>query len=337
MKVNRNDYYLEGIMKKLTLIALIAILTLFTAACGNKDASTKSDKINIYTTVYPLQYFAEQIGGEHVDVSSIYPPGSNEHTFEPTQKDMIHLADAKLFFYIGLGLEGFVTNAKKTLANEDVTLVETTANIDHSKLDVSTSSKHAHDEHDDEHEGEEEDHEGHSHGDTDPHVWLSPAIAQDLAKSIKDSLVKKDADHKADYEKNYDELIKKLQKLDTDYKTMADNAANKTFFISHASFGYIAGSYGLEQRSIAGLNSQDEPTQRELTKIADQAKKDNVKYILFEQNVSSKLSQVIQKDVGAEALTVNNLSVLTKEDISKKKDYMSIMEDNLKTFEEALK
>lgn len=324
-------------MKKLTLLSLVAILALFTAACGTKSAKTDSNKINIYTTVYPLQYFAEEIGGEYVNVSSIYPPGSNEHTFEPTQQDMIHLADADLFFYIGLGLEGFVTNAKKTLASENVTLVETTANVEHSKFDVSTSSKHNHEEDEEEHEGEEEEgHDGHNHGDTDPHVWLSPIIAQDLAKSVKDSLVKKDAAHKETYEKNYDAVIKKLQKLDREYQTMADNAKTNTFFVSHASFGYIAGSYDLEQRAIAGLNSQDEPTQKELTKIADQAKKDNVKYILFEQNVSSKLSQVIQNDVGAKTLTVNNLSVLTKEDIAEKRDYMSIMRDNLKIFEKTL-
>ena len=47
--------------------------------------------LSVYTTVYPLQYFTERIGGEHVDVQSIYPPGADEHSFDPTQKDMIAL------------------------------------------------------------------------------------------------------------------------------------------------------------------------------------------------------------------------------------------------------
>lgn len=320
-------------MKKILLLTFVAVLTLFTAACGNNTTKKDSTKMNIYTTVYPLQYLAEKIGGDYVDVSSIYPPGSNEHTFEPTQKDMINMADADLFFYIGLGLEGFVDNAKKTLAKENVTMVQTTANVSAEKLAVSTSTKDEHD-----HEGEEHAEEDeHDHGTTDPHVWLSPIIAQDLATSVKDSLVKKDAAHKEEFEKNYQAVIKDLQKLDSEFKTMANTATQKTFFVSHASFGYIAGSYGLTQEAISGLNSQDEPSQKELTKIADEAKKDDVKYILFEQNVSSKLSEVIKNDVGADSLTVNNLSVLTKEDIAAKKDYLSIMEDNLKTFEKALK
>lgn len=321
-------------MKKLTLLLLVAVLTIFTAACGNteKENNASKNQIKIYTTVYPLQYFAERIGGDYVNVSSIYPPGSNEHTFEPTQKDMIALADADLFFYIGLGLEGFVSNAQKTLKNENVKMIETTKDVPESALDVSTASKeHNHDEH----AGEAHEDE-HDHGGVDPHVWLSPVISQDLAKSIKDSLVQKDTAHKTDYEKNYEALIKDLKDLNTDYKEMADNAKRKEFFVSHAAFGYIAGTYGLKQESIAGLNSQDEPSQKELTNIADEAKKDNIQYILFEQNVSSKLAEVLKNDIGAESLTVNNLSVLTKEDLATKKDYISIMKENLETFKKAL-
>lgn len=323
-------------MKKISLLLLVAVLTIFTAACGNTETkkSASSDQIKVYTTVYPLQYFAERIGGDHVSVSSIYPPGSNEHTFEPTQKDMIDLADADLFFYIGLGLEGFVNNAQKTLKNENVEMIETTKDVPESALDVSTASKehdHDHDAHEDEaHEDE------HDHGTVDPHVWLSPVISQDLAKSVKDSLVKKDAKHKEDYEKNYEALIKDLKDLNTDYKEMADNAKRKEFFVSHAAFGYIAGTYGLKQEAIAGLNSQDEPSQKELTTIASEAKKDNIQYILFEQNVSSKLADVLKNDIGAESLTINNLSVLTKEDLAAKKDYVSIMKENLETFKKVL-
>ena len=101
----------------------------------------KIDQISIYTTVYPLQYFAERIGGDAVNVQSIYPPGADEHTFDPTQKDMIALADADLFFYIGLGLEGFVENAEKTMKNEHVKMVATADAITEDMLE-----RHDHDE-----------------------------------------------------------------------------------------------------------------------------------------------------------------------------------------------
>jgi zinc transport system substrate-binding protein len=324
-------------MKKTFSIFLIALLAVFTAACGaDKEADTpkkQNGKLKIYTTVYPLEYFAKRIGGDHVEVSSIYPPGSNEHTFEPTQRDMMNIADADYFFYIGLGLEGFVENAQKSLKSESVQFVETAANVSKDKLAVSTG-------HEDEHEHEDEDHatEEHHHDNdqVDPHVWLSPIISQDLALSIKDALEKAQPDNKAEFEKNYDSLVKDLKALDKDFKTMADQAKRKTFFVSHAAFGYIAGTYGLSQISVAGLNSQDEPSQKELTKIVDQAKKEDIHYVLFEQNVSSNLAKVIEKDIGAEALTLNNLSVLTNDNIKNKDDYFTVMHQNIETFKKAL-
>lgn len=317
---------------------------LFTAACGNNneqgETAQKDDAINIYTTVYPLQYFAERIGGEAVNVHSVYPTGANEHTFEPTQKDMISLADADLFFYIGLGLEGFVENAKKTLANEHVKMVATIDAVSDDQLEASS--------HDHEHEGEGHDdeaaeeshndsHSGHDHSDVDPHVWISPKISQSLALSIKDTLIEAAPDQKENFQKNYEELIVELQKLDADFEEMAHSAPNKTFFVSHAAFGYIANTYGLEQVAVAGLNSQDEPSQKALTEIIDLAKEKNIKYILFEQNVSSKLTEVIQKEVGAESLVLHNLGVLSKDDVKNNETYFTLMNRNLDTLKTALK
>ena len=325
-------------MKRILLLFTVAVLALFTAACGDKTTtSDKSDKLSIYTTVYPLSYFTERIGGDFVEVSSIYPPGSNEHTFEPTQKDMMKLADADLFFYIGLGLEGFVENAKKTLAKEDVTMVATADQVSDEKLAISTGHKHdekteaVHD-----HEAEALSHEDHDHGDVDPHVWLSPVISQDLALSIKNALIEKMPEQEATFTANYEALVKELDELNGQFKAMTDSANEKTFFVSHAAFGYIAGEYGLTQVPIAGLNSQTEPSQKELTAIVDKAKDLHIHYILFEQNVSSKLAAVIQKEVGADSLVLHNLSILTSDDVKNKETYFTLMEKNIQTLETAL-
>src|SRR5690606_22530165 len=128
-------------MKK--LIPLL-ILILLLAACGDSTTGTTSEpeddaKLHVYTTVYPLTYFTERIGGEAVTVESIYPAGSNEHSFEPTQQDMIALAEADLMFYVGLGLEGFIDSAQKTLKNENVEFVATADAITDEELVAATS------------------------------------------------------------------------------------------------------------------------------------------------------------------------------------------------------
>lgn len=345
-------------MKK-WMYVLLAALVVVLAACSSDDQEKASDDkkdanaLNVYTTVYPLQYFTEVIGGEYVDVQSIYPAGANEHTFEPTQKDMMHLADADVFFYIGLGLEGFVEKAKKTLANEDVALVATADGISEEDLHISTGHTHAeaietHEEHDhdghdheseahDEHEeAVVEEHEDHDHSEHDSHVWLSPVLSKQLAAVIKDTLVEKLPEQEATFTANYEQLVKDLDQLNADFEAMAEKTSNKTFFVSHAAFGYIAGHYGFNQVPVAGLNSQSEPSQKELTAIVDLAKKENIKYIFFEQNVSSNLTEVIQKEIGAETLILHNLSVLTNEDISNKETYFTLMEKNIEALKTAL-
>uniref|UniRef100_UPI00052FE22A metal ABC transporter solute-binding protein, Zn/Mn family n=1 Tax=Planococcus sp. CAU13 TaxID=1541197 RepID=UPI00052FE22A len=175
----------------------------------------------------------------------------------------------------------------------------------------------------------------HSH-DVDPHVWISPVLSQQLAEAIKDELIERDAENAEEYEANYEKLVEELQELDTAFKEMADTAEQTTFFVSHAAFGYLAQRYGLDQVSVAGLNSQDEPSQQELVNIVKQAEELNIQYIAFEQNVSSRLTEVIQKEIGAEAVQLHNLSVLTQEEIEADETYFSLMRKNLELMEKIL-
>ena len=55
----------------------MSVVILVLAACGSNDESatpeetdtnSTSDQLTIHTTVYPLQYFAERIGGDYVNV-----------------------------------------------------------------------------------------------------------------------------------------------------------------------------------------------------------------------------------------------------------------------------
>ncbi|XKE95902.1 zinc ABC transporter substrate-binding protein [Metaplanococcus flavidus] len=329
-------------MKK-TLLFILLIFILLLAACGdssadNADTPADGSKIQVFTTVYPITYFTERIGGDQVEVKSVYPAGANEHTFEPTQQDMIAIAEADLMFYIGLGLEGFIDSAKKTLDGEDVEFAALADSITDEQLEAALEHD-GEEAHEDEHEEhtEEADHDGHDHGSTDPHIWMSPKLSQQLATSIKDSLIAEDPDNTEVYETNHAELIEELEQLDESFSQLQERVSKDTFFVSHAAFTYLAEPYGFEQVAVAGLNSQDEPSQKELTEIVDMAREKNIEYIVFEQNVSSNLTEVVQKEVGAEAIQMHNLGVLTQEDIDNGETYFTLMERNLEVLETILK
>ncbi|TYR72853.1 adhesin [Rossellomorea vietnamensis] len=399
-------------MKRLKLLVSISFLLLL-AACGGTETdggnSTDSDTLKVYTTVYPLSDFTEKIGGEYVETQSIYPPGADEHTFEPSQKDMMDLSDADLFFYIGLGLEGFVDKAEGVLENENVTMVAAGAELEGSlegedeeghsdehahEEEEEHSDEHAHEdeeEHSDEHAHEEEeghsdehahedeeehsdehahedeeghsdehaheDEEGHSdehahedeeehseddgHGhshdhDIDPHVWLDPVYSKELAHSIYEALTEKMPEQEETFKNNYEKLVSQLDELNETFEETAAHAEHSQIFVAHAAYGYWEQRYGIEQVAISGISSTDEPSQQELKKIIDSARENNIEYIIFEQNGSSRLTEVVQKEIGAEELFLHNLGVRTQEDIDEEKDYFDLMNENIETLQQAL-
>ncbi|WP_226085560.1 metal ABC transporter solute-binding protein, Zn/Mn family [Mesobacillus sp. S13] len=344
-------------MKKTAFtLCIFMIIAAFLSGCAQQraDQEKNEDLLQVYTTVYPLQFFAQQIGGEYVNVETIYPPGADEHTFEPSQKDMMALADSDLFFYVGLGLEGFVDKANKTLKNEDVKMVpvgeslhldEAGEHQDEAHNEDGTAEEghdeqgHDDDEHADENDNADEEHadeDGHAHGDFDPHVWLDPIYANDLAVAIKEQLAAQMPEHKDTFEQNYTELSAQLKDLDKEFATVIGTSKRKEIIVSHSAFSYWEERYGIQQISISGQSTTNEPSQRELQELISHAKEEKIKYVLNEQNFDSKLAKMVQEEIGAKTLTLHNLSVLTDEDIKNNETYFTLMEKNIATLGKAL-
>jgi zinc transport system substrate-binding protein len=317
-------------MKKMAALLTFLVFILILSGCNNNEAKNKQtkDKLQVYTTVYPLKDFTEKIGGKYVEVETVYPPGTDEHSFEPSQKDMIKMAASDLFFYIGHNLEGFVTKAKPILKDEGVhlTAVGEKIEIEH------------HEDHEG-HHGEGEDHEahdGHHHGDIDPHLWLDPVYSMEMAEMIKDQLGKQMPEHKDYFETNYSKLEKQFKELDNTFKAAVEKSKTNKIIVSHEAYGYWEDRYGIDQIGVSNLTASSEPSQKQLEEIVKTARDHGLHYVIFEQNVSSKLTEIIQKEIGAKTLTLHNLSVLTEQDIKNGEDYFSLMDRNAATLKTAL-
>ena len=302
----------------LTLTLLLSLSTFVLVACGQEESGS-NDKLTIYTTLYPLEYFAERIGGDNVTAESIVPPGSDAHSFEPTTRTMTELAEADLFIYNGAGMEGFADAAKDTLANEDVMILESAEGI-----------------HVDETKEEHEEHADHDHGDMNPHIWIEPTLAIQQAENIKKALIKIDPDKQETFESNFVALKEELLALDKEFQEMVESAPKKEFLISHDAYSYWESRYGLKQVSVSGLSPSQEPTQKQLEEIIETAKRYDLKYMLFEQNATPKPAKAVQQELGLETLRIHNLSVLTEKDIKNDETYFTLMKQNIQTLKKAL-
>ncbi|ULG73249.1 metal ABC transporter solute-binding protein, Zn/Mn family [Macrococcus brunensis] len=310
-------------MKKLSTLLLMGTLVL--GACG-QNSSDKGEQLEVYTTVFPFKSMTEQIGGDHVEVKSIYPNGTDIHTFEPTQQDTLNIAKGDLFIYSSDELDPVAAKINKAAKNKNTLAVA-------SNLEEKQLLEHHHD-HGDEHEHEHE--HGHEESAHDPHVWLDPVMNKTFAKEIKDKLVKLDPENKKDYSKNYEKLVKEIDDIDTQLKQITKNPKRDTVYISHESIGYLANRYHFTEKGVSGMNNE-EPSQQEIVTMINDINDLKVPYILYEQNIPSKITDVIKDKTKTEALKFHNMSVLTDDDV-KNKDvtYQTIMKQNVESLDKAL-
>lgn len=310
-------------MKKIyQMIFMMLAILVVVSGCGNQNS--KNDKLKIYATNYPYESFAKQIGGEHVEVDSIYPSGTDLHNYEPTQKEMINVAKSDLFIFSSKELDPVAKKISSTIKNKDYKL-EAIPNLKGNDI---LEHHHEH--------GEEHNHKEEAENKQDPHIWLDPFANKEAAKSIKNKLVQKDPDLKNDYENNYKKLIKDIEEIDQKLKTVTESPKRDTIFISHDSLGYLANRYHFKQTGVTGMNNE-EPSQKEILEIIKNINQAKTPYILYEQNVSSKITDIIKKDTNCKPLKFHNLEVLTKKENKQKNiSYQTLMEKNIKTLDKAL-
>ncbi|QKY69836.1 metal ABC transporter solute-binding protein, Zn/Mn family [Lentibacillus sp. CBA3610] len=309
-------------MKIYRVLIILIISGIIASGCTSSHSETDNNaELTVYTSIYPIQYAVERIGGDFVEVESVYPPGVDAHTYEPSSREMTSIAEGDAFIYLGAGMEGFAETAAQALESQDVALIE-----------MGTDEELFHDETP---ETESHDHqeEGHHHHDHNPHIWLDPLRMIDLAGSIEDELIELNPENADEYNQHYNALKDDLLALDQQYQEALKPKENKKIIVSHAAYEYWEERYGLEQIAISGLSSSDEPSQKELTTIIDEADEHNLDYILFEQNSSDRVSEIIQEQIGAESLQLHNLSVLTEADIENGEDYLSLMNHNLEVLD----
>ncbi len=305
--MNKRTQVIIAILFGFLAIGLITFLV-----NNHQKPAIQNSKLQVTASFYPLAYFAEQIGGDRVEVTNITPAGAEPHDYETTPADMAKMENSKLVILNGGHLEAWGDNVKQNLDSQKTLIV--TAGEGLTNQQVVEEGKSI----------------------IDPHVWQSPLLVKQMVDKITVGFVQVDPANKDYYLANANNLKAKLDILDQDYRKGLSNCAEKNIITSHAAFGYLATTYGLNQVSIAGLSPDAEPSPQQLADIVKFAKANNVKYIFFESLVSPKLSDTIANEVGAKTLVLNPIEGLTNDEIAQGNSYFTEMEKNLVNLKIAL-
>ncbi|MDH2391307.1 metal ABC transporter substrate-binding protein [Streptomyces sp. HNM0663] len=332
-------------------------LTALTACSGSTSADGKGEdgRLKVVASFYPMQFLAEQIGGDHVSVTTLTKPGVEPHDLELKPRQTAELNEAGYILYLK-GIQPAVDKAISQSGAEHKVDAATLTTLENHGPEV--GHDHEGEGHTDEpgHEGEahadeqghqegghseeghaDEGHEAEGHGDpalADPHIWLDPVKYAEVAEKVGETLGKADPDHAADYAKNADALVKKLDALHTQFADGLKNTSTRTFITTHSAFGYLAERYGLVQESIAGLSPESDPSPARVKELQETAEKDKVTTVFFETLASDKTARTLAGDTGLKTDVLDPLEGIT--DRSKGDDYIEVMEANLTALKKAL-
>ncbi|KPC58870.1 metal ABC transporter substrate-binding protein [Streptomyces chattanoogensis] len=302
--------------------SVLGLLAL-SACSAHGTGRTDDGKLRVTASFYPMEFLAEQIGGKHVEVANLTKPGVEPHDLELNPRQTGELGESGAVVYLK-GLQPAVDEAIKQSGVKNVLDAASTTSLEAHGTEVdghhhTTGDNHSHSE---------------AEGGKDPHIWLDPVKFAEAAKGVGKTLAKADPDHRADYRKNTDALVKKLEGLDREFKDGLTKRSSDTFITTHAAFGYLAERYGLTEEAISGLDPESEPSAHRIKDLHILAEKHHVSTVFFETIANPATAKALAGDLHLKTDVLDPLEGITGK--SRGKDYFGVQRANLAALQKAL-
>ncbi|MCY3737334.1 MAG: zinc ABC transporter substrate-binding protein [Gemmatimonadaceae bacterium] len=229
------------------------------------------DKIRVVASFSILGDMVRQVTGDLAEVTTIVGPDADAHVYTPNAADAKAVADAEVIFVNGLGFETW-----------SQTLIETSG----TKAEVSVAT------------------DGITplrvDGEVDPHAWNSLTNGMKYVASIAESMAGIDPESAPAYKANaraytarlkelHARALRQLKRLPPDQRTVVT---------AHDAFGYLEAAYGLTFLAPVGIDTEAEPSARDVARLIDHLKQVGAGALFVENITSPSLIQQIARETG---------------------------------------
>lgn len=298
-------------MRWLPLVAAVSV------ACGSSEPVPEAEPVessaplSVYTVSYPLQYFAERVGGEHVAVGFPVPAGVDPASWSPDPDAVASYQSADLILLNGAGYAKWVATA--TLPASKV--VDTSASFADRYIVIEDAVVHSHGP-----EGE------HSHGETAFATWLDPSLAIEQAAAIRDALVAVRPEHESLFHQGFAALEEDLAELDGRIETAVAGGVDVLVVGSHPVYQYLARRYGVPIPSV-GLEPDAPPNAEAWHDLEHLLEEHAATWMLWESEPGAGAAEKL-RELGLESVVVDPCSTRPSTG-----DYLSVMQSNAAALE----
>ncbi len=238
----------------MVVLVLVAVVGCVESGSPGRPAPTTDgalQPLTVYVVNYPLQYFAERIGGEHVQVVFPAPADVDPADWSPDTETVAAYQQADLILLNGAGYAGWVARASLPEAAK----VDTSAGFADRLIPLEQAVTHAH--------GPAGAHE---HGGFAFTTWLDPTLAVEQARAVAEAFERVRPQHTESFRQAFDELTTVLTDLDRRLAAVGEELGSEPLLFSHPVYQYLIRRYDLNGRSLHW--EPDEPLDAgELTRV----------------------------------------------------------------------
>ena len=285
-------------MKKIIKLFSILFTVILLSGCTTEDSM---ENIDIYTSIYPIEYVTNVLYGDYANIISMYPNDVNPYDYKLTDKQINNYSNSDLVVYNGLDKETDYV-VKMLNKNKRLKIIDSTAKIEYSN--------------------------------SMDEIWINPSnmitIAQNTRNGLKEYINSSYLQDKI--EENYEKLKLDFSTIDANLKETVTNAKNVNIIVASDDLNILS-KYGLNIISI----DENELTDKELADAKNLLRNKTVSYIFVKKGYEeTKTMKDLKYTYGIKYLEIDTLNNLSSDNKNNNKDYITIMNDNIDKLKEEL-
>ena len=260
-------------------VAVIALL------CA---AQVHAAKIRVVATLTDLADLTRNVGGDHVEVFSLATGIEDTHgvPMKPSFVPVLNRAD--LVVLVGFDCEHAFLPALLEASKNPRIQPGRPGYVDCSQgiipKDVPRSTDHS---------------AGDVHPYGNPHYLLDPVLAKTAVTNIYNALVATAPEYAADFTRNRDAYIAKLDAKINEWETEAAPLKGVKFVSYHEHWPYFAERFGMDYAGTIELKPGIDPTPRHIEDLVNKMKAGHVPIVVREPQFPEKVPALIAKVTGA--------------------------------------
>ncbi|MDX1816972.1 MAG: zinc ABC transporter substrate-binding protein [Marinobacter sp.] len=219
--------------------------------------TTANAETVIVTSIKPLELLVRAVATDDTRIATLVPPGASPHSYSIRPSQRRELSRADVIFWVGPDMETFLT---RLLTGPDFS----------DRTVALGRGPDAMGGHDTKHKVEPKEAVGHDHqhgNGEDPHIWVDPALAVDMARKIVAALSELPDQDSAQLDRNLTRFENAVKQREAAISEQLEPTHDISLFAYHSALTRFADHYGLHIEDVLTLNPELSPGARHVAEI----------------------------------------------------------------------